>query len=57
MSKHWQELESAYRKTSYWLLEGLVESDRVMVLRVDEPCSGGFFQTGWWQALGIADIL
>jgi hypothetical protein len=44
MSKHWQELESAYRKTSYWLLEGLVESDRVMVLRVDEPCPEGFFK-------------
>lgn len=42
MKKEWQELERAYRKTSYWLLEGLVESDRAMVLRVDEPCPEGF---------------
>ncbi|MFM8930256.1 MAG: DUF3293 domain-containing protein [Gemmataceae bacterium] len=35
-------LDAAYRKTSYWVVEGLVESNAPMVLRVDQPCPQGF---------------
>ncbi len=35
-------LDAAYRKTSYWVVEGLVESNAPFVLRVDQPCPEGF---------------
>lgn len=31
-------LDTAYRQTSYWVVEGLVEGNAVVVLRADEPC-------------------
>ena len=34
-------LDAAYRKTSYWVVEGLVEGNQPVVLRVDQPCPEG----------------